>query len=144
MEPFHRVVGSWYRKQVQKELVKYGLRYDDLLDPKMNLDVKEALNRLPQREVDLRNQRIKRAIDISQKHTELPDELKKLQTPFNFYLKPMVEKRERQCQKIQTRKRSERQRMNNFYVARFRQIPGMRSTDNSNSFYQVCPRNSLF
>jgi len=58
----------------------------------MNLDVKEALNRLPQREVDLRNQRIKRAIDISQKHTELPDELKKLQTPFNFYLKPMVEK----------------------------------------------------
>ncbi|WZN66450.1 ubiquinol-cytochrome C reductase complex protein [Chloropicon roscoffensis] len=92
MEPFHRVVGSWYRKQVQKELVKYGLRYDDLLDPKMNLDVKEALNRLPQREVDLRNQRIKRAIDISQKHTELPDELKKLQTPFNFYLKPVVEK----------------------------------------------------
>ena len=54
-------------------------------------DVKEALNRLPQKEVDLRNQRIKRAIDISQKHTELPEELKKLQTPFNFYLKPMVE-----------------------------------------------------
>ena len=37
MEPFHRVVGGWYRKQVQKELVKYGLRYDDLLDPMMNL-----------------------------------------------------------------------------------------------------------
>jgi len=92
MEPFHRVVGGWYKRQVEKELVKYGLRYDDLLDPKMNLDVKEALNRLPQKELDLRNQRIKRAIDISQKHTELPEELKKLQTPFNFYLKPMVEK----------------------------------------------------
>ena len=91
MEPFHRVVGGWYRKQVQKELVKYGLRYDDLLDPMMNLDVKEALSRLPQKEIDLRNQRIKRAIDISQKHTELPMELQKLQTPFNFYLKPMVE-----------------------------------------------------
>ena len=87
MEPFHRVVGGWYRRQVQKELVKYGLRYDDLLDPNMNLDVKEALNRLPPEEVDLRNQRLKRAIDISQKHTELPDDMKKLQTPFNFYLK---------------------------------------------------------
>jgi len=37
MEPFHRVVGGWYKRQVEKELVKYGLRYDDLLDPKMNL-----------------------------------------------------------------------------------------------------------
>eukprot|EP00205_Picochlorum_sp_RCC944_P002732 CAMPEP_0182611212 /NCGR_PEP_ID=MMETSP1330-20130603/13022_1 /TAXON_ID=464278 /ORGANISM="Picochlorum sp., Strain RCC944" /LENGTH=116 /DNA_ID=CAMNT_0024830593 /DNA_START=62 /DNA_END=409 /DNA_ORIENTATION=- len=92
MEPFHRVVGGWYKRQVQKELVKYGLRYDDLLDPNMNLDVKEALNRLPPEEIDLRNQRLKRAIDISQKHTELPDDMKKLQTPFNFYLKPMVEK----------------------------------------------------
>ena len=46
---------------------------------------------LPQREVDLRNQRIKRAIDISQKHAELPDELKKQQTPFLSYLKPMVQ-----------------------------------------------------
>eukprot|EP00212_Chloropicon_laureae_P002679 CAMPEP_0197486524 /NCGR_PEP_ID=MMETSP1311-20131121/1487_1 /TAXON_ID=464262 /ORGANISM="Genus nov. species nov., Strain RCC856" /LENGTH=114 /DNA_ID=CAMNT_0043029679 /DNA_START=236 /DNA_END=580 /DNA_ORIENTATION=+ len=90
MEPFHRVVGGWYRRQVEKELIKYGLRYDDLLDPNMNLDVKEALNRLPQSEIDLRNQRIKRAIDISQKHTELPDEFKKLQTPFKHYLKPMV------------------------------------------------------
>ncbi len=87
MEPFHRAVGGWYRRQVEKELIKYGLRYDDLLDPNMNLDVKEALNRLPQSEVDLRNQRIKRAVDISQKHTELPDELKSLQTPFKTYLK---------------------------------------------------------
>ena len=92
MEPFHRVVGGWYRKQVQKELVKYGLRYDDLLDPKMNLEVKEALNRLPQREVDLRNQRIKRAIDLSFKHASLSSEMQKQQTPFNFYLKPTVER----------------------------------------------------
>ena len=30
------------------ELKKYGLRYDDLLDPTNNLDVDEALRRLPQ------------------------------------------------------------------------------------------------
>ena len=30
------------------ELKKYGLRYDDLLDPTNNLDVNEAMRRLPQ------------------------------------------------------------------------------------------------
>lgn len=33
---------------VGTELKKYGLRYDDLLDPTNNLDVNEAMNRLPQ------------------------------------------------------------------------------------------------
>jgi ubiquinol-cytochrome c reductase subunit 7 len=36
-----------------------GLRYDDLLDDMYDLDIKEALSRLPQQEVDLRNQRLK-------------------------------------------------------------------------------------
>ena len=33
---------------VGAELKKYGLRYDDLLDPTNNLDVNEAMQRLPQ------------------------------------------------------------------------------------------------
>jgi ubiquinol-cytochrome c reductase subunit 7 len=32
-------------------------------------DVEEALRRLPQDELDLRNQRLKRAMDLSMKHT---------------------------------------------------------------------------
>ena len=47
----------------------------------------EALKRLPQEVVDARNQRLKRASDISMKHSELPKEVQKLQTPFEFYMK---------------------------------------------------------
>jgi hypothetical protein len=39
-------VGS--QAAVGTELKKYGLRYDDLLDPINNLDVDEAMRRLPQ------------------------------------------------------------------------------------------------
>jgi len=52
-----------------------GLRYDDLYDDLYDLDVKEALNRLPQQEVDCRNQRLKRAMDCSMKHQYLPKDL---------------------------------------------------------------------
>jgi hypothetical protein len=52
-----------------------GLRYDDLLDDMYDLDIKEALSRLPQQEVDLRNQRLKRALDYSGKHTYMPKAL---------------------------------------------------------------------
>jgi ubiquinol-cytochrome c reductase subunit 7 len=48
--------------------------YDDMYD----LDVKEALNRLPQQEVDYRNQRLRRAIDYSMKHQYLPKDLQVL------------------------------------------------------------------
>ena len=37
--------------------------------------------------VDARNQRLKRAHDISMKHSELPKELQDKQTPYDFYLK---------------------------------------------------------
>jgi ubiquinol-cytochrome c reductase subunit 7 len=43
-----------------------------------DLDVKEALNRLPQQEVDYRNQRLRRAIDYSMKHQYLPKDLQVL------------------------------------------------------------------
>lgn len=47
----------------------------------------EALKRLPQEVVDARNQRLKRALDINMKHSELPKELQALQMPFEPYLK---------------------------------------------------------
>jgi ubiquinol-cytochrome c reductase subunit 7 len=49
-----------------------GLRYDDLYDPYHDLDIKEALARLPREVVDARNQRLKRAMDLSMKHQYLP------------------------------------------------------------------------
>jgi hypothetical protein len=53
-----------------------GLRYDDLYDPYNDLDIKEALARLPREVVDARNQRLKRAMDLSMKHQYLPDDVK--------------------------------------------------------------------
>ncbi|PKH69519.1 hypothetical protein CRG98_050114, partial [Punica granatum] len=66
------------------------LRYDDLYDPYYDLDVKETLNRLPTEIVDARNQRLKRAMDLSMKHEYLPENLQAMQTPFRGYLKDML------------------------------------------------------
>lgn len=76
-----------YQAAVGKELKKYGLRIEDLYDPENDLDVEEALGRLPQEVVDGRNQRLKRAMDLSVKHSELPKELQEKQTPFAYYMK---------------------------------------------------------
>ena len=46
----------------------------------------EALKRLPQEEVDARNQRLKRASDVSLKKAYLPEELQAVQTPYKSYL----------------------------------------------------------
>lgn len=56
-------------------LIELGLRYDDLYDPMYDLDIKEALNRLPRPVIDARNQRHKRAMDLSMKHLYLPEDL---------------------------------------------------------------------
>lgn len=80
-----------YQAAVGKELRKYGLRYEDLYDPLRDVDVAEALRRLPQEVVDARNQRLKRAMDISMKHTELPKEMQEVQTPFEFYMKDTLD-----------------------------------------------------
>lgn len=80
-----------YQAVVAKELRKYGLRYEDLYDPQYDLDVDEALKRLPQEVVDARNQRLKRASDLSMKHSELPKELQQLQTPYEFYMKDTLD-----------------------------------------------------
>jgi hypothetical protein len=49
-------------------------------------DVDEALKRLPQEEVDARNQRLKRASDVSLKKAYLPKDLQAVQTPFKPYM----------------------------------------------------------
>ena len=46
-----------------------------MYDPYHDLDIKEALARLPREVVDARNQRLKRAMDLSMKHQYLPDDL---------------------------------------------------------------------
>ena len=48
--------------------------------------IAEALRRAPQEVKDARLQRHKRAMDLSMKHSHLPYELQKQQTPFEFYL----------------------------------------------------------
>ncbi|KAM0937599.1 putative cytochrome b-c1 complex subunit 7 [Dioscorea sansibarensis] len=84
-------------KALSKRLRNYGLRYDDLYDPMYDLDIKEALARLPREVVDARNQRLKRAMDLSMKHEYLPKDCRgilncgfALQTPFRSYLQDML------------------------------------------------------
>ena len=90
-EPMFAAFAKRYQGWVGAELSKYGLRYDDLLDETMNLDVAEALKRLPHEERDLRMQRLKRAMDLSMKHVYLDPEMQKKQTPFKWYIKPVLE-----------------------------------------------------
>lgn len=88
--PLYNRVRESYRAQVSKDLKKYGLRYDDLLDPTGNMDIAMAMSRLPQEVLDARNQRLKRALDLSLKHVYLPKDLQAKQTPLEPYLRPML------------------------------------------------------
>ncbi|CAN7125562.1 cytochrome b-c1 complex subunit 7-2 [Brassica rapa] len=97
VDPKKNFLARLHMKSVSNRLREYGLRYDDLYDPMYDLDIKEALNRLPREVVDARNQRLKRAMDLSMKHEYLPDDLQAVQTPFRSYLQEMLAlvKRER-------------------------------------------------
>ncbi|PIN02347.1 Ubiquinol cytochrome c reductase, subunit QCR7 [Handroanthus impetiginosus] len=97
VDPKRNPLAAVHMKAVSNRLKRYGLRHDDLYDPMYDLDVKEALNRLPREIVDARNQRLKRAIDLSMKHEYLPEDLQAMQTPFRNYLPEMLAlvKRER-------------------------------------------------
>ncbi|KAL2974626.1 hypothetical protein AAZX31_14G114900 [Glycine max] len=75
LDPKKNWFAAQHMKSLSRRLRKYGLRYDDLYDPYYDLDVKEALNRLPKEVVDARHARLKRAIDLSMKHEYLPDNL---------------------------------------------------------------------
>ncbi|KAG1347604.1 cytochrome b-c1 complex subunit 7-2 [Cocos nucifera] len=90
LNPRRNWFAAQHYKAVSKRLKKYGLRYDDLYDPMYDLDIKEALARLPRDVVDARNQRLKRALDLSMKHEYLSEDLQALQTPFRSYLKDML------------------------------------------------------
>ncbi|KAG6409656.1 hypothetical protein SASPL_127698 [Salvia splendens] len=75
VDPKRNPLAAMHMKAVSTRLRRFGLRYDDLFDPMYELDVKEALNRLPREIVDARNQRLKRAMDLSMKHDYLPEDL---------------------------------------------------------------------
>ncbi|KQK20413.1 cytochrome b-c1 complex subunit 7 [Brachypodium distachyon] len=90
VNPRRNPLARLHMKTVAYRLSNYGLRYDDLYDPYNDLDIKEALARLPREVVDARNQRLKRAMDLSMKHQYLPDDVKALQTPFRSYLADML------------------------------------------------------
>ena len=90
VDPKKNWFAAQHMKSVSSRLRKYGLRHDDLYDPYYDLDVKEALNRLPREIVDARNQRLKRAMDLSMKHEYLPNDLQAMQTPFRNYLQDML------------------------------------------------------
>ncbi|KAL7159479.1 hypothetical protein ABFS83_01G029500 [Erythranthe nasuta] len=90
VDPTRNPLARLHMKTIGNRLKKYGLRHDDLYDPMYELDVKEALNRLPREIVDARNQRLKRAMDLSMKHDYLPEDLQAMQTPFRTYLQEML------------------------------------------------------
>ncbi|KAJ8645133.1 hypothetical protein MRB53_006881 [Persea americana] len=90
LNPSRNWFAAQHCKTLSKRLRKYGLRYDDLYDPMYDLDIKEALARLPREIVDARNQRLQRAMDLSMKHEYLPEDLQALQTPFRSYLQDML------------------------------------------------------
>lgn len=85
-DPLVKFMAPRYQAAVAKELKKYGLRYEDLYDPMYDLDVEETLRRLPQEVVDARNQRLRRGVDMSLKHSALPKDLQEKQTPFAEYM----------------------------------------------------------
>ncbi|RKP12955.1 cytochrome b-c1 complex subunit 7 [Piptocephalis cylindrospora] len=72
-----------------------GLRYDDLIDEENDV-VKEALRRLPQNEVDGRVMRIRRAMQCSLSHSELPKNEWTTVEQDVRYLTPLVEEVKRE------------------------------------------------
>jgi ubiquinol-cytochrome c reductase subunit 7 len=84
-------VAGWYQSAVGAELRRYGLRYDDLLNEK-EPDVKAAIAQLSSLEVELRNKRLKRAIDLDVKKTYLPEALQAKEDVWNPYLRDRVAK----------------------------------------------------
>ncbi|KMZ56139.1 Ubiquinol-cytochrome C reductase complex [Zostera marina] len=90
VDPSKNWFAAQHFKAVSARLRRFGLRYDDLYDPMQDLDIKHAIDRLPREVVNARNQRLKRAIDLSMKHEYLSEEMQALQTPFRYYLRDML------------------------------------------------------
>lgn len=79
-----------YQASVGTELRRYGLRYDDLLN-EYDDEVKQALARLSPEEVEMRNKRLKRAIDLDVKKTFLPEDVQAQEDIWNPYLRSRVD-----------------------------------------------------
>lgn len=79
---------GWGRNQLHAALANPATRMRSHPDyaTRYAQDVEEALRRLPADVIVARNQRLKRAMDLSLKHEKLPAELRELQTPFEHYL----------------------------------------------------------
>ena len=74
----------WYREYYDATLPRLIVRYEDLLIE--NDDNQKALSWQDSGTIAMRDRRIKRAIDLSMKHTYLPDHVAAVQDPGNFYL----------------------------------------------------------
>lgn len=84
-------VARAYQASVGRELRRYGLRYDDLLNESDD-EVKHALSMLSPEEMEMRNKRLKRAIDLDVKQTFLPEDLQEKEDIWNPYLSEHIEK----------------------------------------------------
>ena len=80
-----------YQASVGAELKKYGLRYDDLLN-EYDPEVQQALSQLSPLEMELRNKRLKRAIDLDVKKTYLSEELQEKEDVWNPYISERVKR----------------------------------------------------
>lgn len=65
-----RAVSKWYFNKLTDRLAKLGLTYHDAIAETGVYD--KAVSRLPPRLLEARAQRMKRAMDMSAKHTEVP------------------------------------------------------------------------
>ncbi|XP_003386823.1 PREDICTED: cytochrome b-c1 complex subunit 7-like [Amphimedon queenslandica] len=82
-------MSTWYRNNSGYR--RLGLFRDDLVDAEYNENVKEAVRRLPEDVMNLRQFRIKRALDLSMKHSILPrDQWTKPEEDVQ-YLTPLIE-----------------------------------------------------
>eukprot|EP00924_Labyrinthula_sp_SR-Ha-C_P009848 maker-scaffold_21-snap-gene-1.0-mRNA-1 protein AED:0.00 eAED:0.00 QI:138/1/1/1/1/1/2/106/109 len=85
MASLFKTIAKAYQKSVHKSLARYGLRYEDIIISE-GPDVKKALKYIPKEEVEARNRRLKRAIDLSFKQKCLPKEIQAQQEPGKFYM----------------------------------------------------------
>lgn len=101
---FHNIAAraaASYQASVGAELRRYGLRYDDLLN-EYDPEVKTALKQLSPLEMELRNKRLKRAIDLDIKKTYLSEDVQAQEDIWNPYLSSRVEKLKQKALERQT------------------------------------------
>merc|ERR1719352_559859 len=98
MQWLMRPLARWYQNQVSHELAKYGLKLDDVRN-EWHPDVQTALSRLSPEELSNRNKRLKRAMDLSLKHSELNKEAQAAVEPLVGYL-PLERAREERLERF--------------------------------------------